>query len=125
MLPKINRIKKKKDFEIIFKNSKSFKTNLFIFRIMKNNLGQSRFGFVVSQKVSKKAVIRNKVRRRLTEIIKSKIENIKTDINLVVIALPGIEKKEFSDLKEAMNDALIKTKLVTKEYTPRGTNKNV
>ena len=112
MLPKLNRIRKKKDFEIIFKNSKSFRNNLFIFKIMKNNLGLNRFGFVVSKKVTKKAVIRNKVRRRLSEIIKNKMGNIKTGTDLVIIALPGIEKKEFSEIKEAINNALIKTELI-------------
>ena len=77
MLSKINRIKKKKDFEIIFKKGKSFKNKLFILRFIKNNLNQNRFGFVVSQKVSKKAVVRNKVRRRLAEIIKSYFNNLK------------------------------------------------
>ena len=68
MLPKINRIKKKKDFEAIFKNSKTTRTNFFIFKISKNKLDINRFGFVVSQKVSKRAVVRNKVRRRLADL---------------------------------------------------------
>lgn len=114
MLAKINRIKKKKDFEIIFKNSKSFKTSLFIFRIMKNSLGISRFGFVVSKKLSKSAVVRNKVRRRLSEAIKAEINNIKPETDLVIIALPGVEKKEFSEVKEAINNTLIKTRLLIK-----------
>lgn len=117
MLPKENRIKKKKDFEIIFKNSKSIRNNLFILKIMENKLGFSRFGFVVSLKVSKKAVLRNKVRRILSEIIKTNQKNllsggIKTGIDLVIIALPGIEKKEFSEIKEAINSALIKARLI-------------
>jgi ribonuclease P protein component len=110
MLSKINRIRKKKDFEIIFKKSKSFKNNLFIFRVMENNLGFSRFGFVTSLKVSKKATVRNKIRRRIAEIIKAQEKNIKTGIDLVIIALPEIEKKEFSEIKDAMNNGLIKTK---------------
>jgi len=79
---------------------------------MKNNLGLNRFGFVVSQKVSKKATIRNKVRRRLTEAIKVRAKNIKTGIDVILIALPGIEKKEFSEIKEIVNNALIKSKLI-------------
>lgn len=106
MFPKINRIKKKKDFETIFKKSKSFKNNLFIFKIMENNLGINRFGFVVSQKVSKKATVRNKVRRRLTETVKAEAKNIKNGIDLVLIALPGIEKKEFLEIKESVKNAL-------------------
>ena len=112
MLPKINRIKKKKDFEIIFKTSKSFKNNLFILRIAKNNLGLNRFGFIVSLKVSKKATVRNKVRGRLSEAIKSKANKIKIGTDLIIIALPGIDKKEFPEIKEAINKSLIEAKLV-------------
>jgi ribonuclease P protein component len=109
MLPKVNRIRKKKDFETIFKNSKSFKNNLFIFKIANNSLGLNRFGFVVSQKVYKKATVRNKVRRRLMEAIKSQMGSIKNGTDLVLIALSGIEKKEFSEIREAINSALSKT----------------
>jgi len=108
MLAKINRIKKKKDFETIFKNSKSVKNNLFILKMAKNNLGINRFGFVVSQKISKKATVRNKVRRRLAEVVKTEIKNIKTGIDFILITLPGIEKKEFSEIKESLKNTLIK-----------------
>ena len=112
MFPKINRIKKKKDFEIIFKNSRSFKNNLFIFKIAKNSLGLNRFGFIVSLKVSKKATVRNKIRRRLSEAIKAQTNKIKTGTDLVVIALPEIGKKEFAEIKEAVGTSLAKSGLV-------------
>lgn len=110
MLSRINRIKKEKDFESAFKNSKSFKNNLFILRIKKNDLGLNRFGFVVSKKVSKKAVVRNKIKRILTEAVKTHIKNIKSGTDLIIIALPGIEEKNFSEVKETVNNALIKSK---------------
>jgi ribonuclease P protein component len=106
MLPKINRIKKKKDFEEIFKKGKILRSNFFIFRLTKNDLGLNRFGFVVSQKVSKKATVRNKARRRLTEAIKAEAKNVKNGTDLVIIALPGIEKKEFSEIKKAVQDGI-------------------
>lgn len=93
MLPKINRIKKKKDFEIIFKKGASLKNNLFILRFVKNNLNQNRFGFVVSQKISKKATIRNKIRRKLTEAIKIQAKNIKTGTDLSFNRSAGNRKK--------------------------------
>jgi len=112
MLLKINRIKKKKDFENVFKKSKSFKNNLFIFKVAKNNTRSNRFGFVVSQKVSKKATLRNKVRRRLMEII-GKIKNIKAGVDVVLIALPGIEKKDFSEIKTALDEMFIRAELIS------------
>lgn len=74
----------------------------------RNNLGLNRFGFVVSKKVSNKAVVRNKIRRRLSEIIKAEINNIKNGTDLIIIALPGIEKKEFSEIKKSIEEALTK-----------------
>jgi ribonuclease P protein component len=112
MLPKINRIKKKKDFEAIFKNSKSFRDNLFVLKSAKNNLGISRFGFVVSQKISKKATVRNKVRRRMSEAVRADIKNAKTGIDAVFIALSGVEKRKFSEIKKAINGALVKLKII-------------
>jgi ribonuclease P protein component len=121
MLPKINRIKKKKDFDTIFKTARrepSFKGSFFVFRAVKNNLGINRFGFVVSQKVSKRATVRNKVRRRLTAAIKDEAKNIKPGIDLVLIAQPGIEKQEFLEIRAAVKKNLVKSGISTE-------NKNV
>ena len=108
MLPKINRIKKKKDFEGIFKNGKTLTTSFFILKISKNQLGVSRVGFVVSKKISPKATIRNKVRRRLSGVVEKEIEKIKNGTDLVFIALPGIRGKTFGSIKEATEKILIK-----------------
>ena len=119
---------------MIFKNSKSLRSSLFILKIKKNKLGLDRFGFVVSQKVSKRATVRNKIKRRLSEVIRAEIKNIypvksapqsgtmscearqfngmKNGTDLVLIALPGIEKVEFFDIKKTINDTLVKAGLV-------------
>ncbi len=100
MLGKENRLRRKKDFEEIFKKGRSFKESFLVLKILKNNLKVSRFGFVVSQKVSKKAVVRNKIKRRLREIVGL---NIKKNLQIgggkkvdgALISLPGSEKKKF------------------------------
>lgn len=115
MLPKINRIKKKKDFELIFKKARSLKHKFLILKIARNNLNLNRFGFVVSLKVSKRAVVRNKIRRRLSESIKAEEKNIKIGTDAVLIALAGIEKQEFSEIKEMVYGALYKASAITKQ----------
>lgn len=110
MLPRINSIKSQRDFGAIFRKAKSLKNNLFVLKIAKNELGINRFGFVVSQKVSKKATIRNKVKRRLSEAARGEIRNIRSGTDVVLIALPGIEKKEFFEIKKTLNEALVKVK---------------
>jgi len=103
MLKKQNRLKNKKDFDEIFKRGKSFGSKILFLKIKDNKLNYNRFGFIVSQKVAKKAVVRNKIKRRLREIIRKENEKIKPGWDIVLIALPGIEKEEFTSLKEQIN----------------------
>ena len=113
MLPKINRLKKKRDFEIVFEKGKSSRDNFLALRAAPNNSEISRFGFIVSKKISKKAVVRNKIRRRLSFAIEQEIKNIKKGVDVILVALPGIEKKEFSEIQEAVKGALNRVKLTS------------
>ncbi|MEK7540776.1 MAG: ribonuclease P protein component [Patescibacteria group bacterium] len=107
MLSKINRLRKEKDFETLFKKGKSFRNGFLILKIVQNNLEESRFGFIVSQKVSKKAALRNKIKRRIRAVARQNIKKIRKGIDVALIALPGLEKKNFLETKEILN-ALLK-----------------
>lgn len=73
MLKKINRGLKKKDFEISRSRGRMYQSPLFGVAVVKKEEGEPQFGFVISKKISKKAVDRNKIRRRLAEVIKNKM----------------------------------------------------
>lgn len=108
MLPKQNRLKKRKDFEKVFKQGRGFKEDFLFLKVIENNLEVSRFGFLVSQKVSKKAVVRNKIKRRLRELLKTKLPEIKKGIDGVLIALPGLEDRDFWELEKILTKLLEK-----------------
>ena len=112
MLPKINRLRKEKDFKKLFKKGKSFKNNFLILKVTQNNLKESRFGFIISKKISKKAVLRNKIKRGLRNIIQEKIKDIREGVDVVVIVLPGSEKKNFLETEEILNNLLKKAGLI-------------
>ncbi len=111
MLPARNRLKKKKDFERIFKEGQGFKQGFLYLKIKKNNLKSSRFGFIVSKKFAKKAVIRNKTKRRLRELIKIKLPEIKKGIDGIIIVIPGLKTTDFQQLEEIINKLFKKAKL--------------
>ncbi len=111
MLPKENRLKKKKDFETVFKQGKGFKQGFLYLKIIKNNLDTSRFGFVISKKFSKKAVIRNKAKRRLSEIIKIRLPGIKKGIDAIIVVMPGAEN-DFQKLEQIINKLFKKAKIL-------------
>lgn len=116
MLTKENRLRKKKDFEIIFKNGKTFKEGFLILKIIKTNLEKNRFGFIISQKVSKKATVRNRIKRKLREVVRLNIKEGSDDkekgVDVALIILPGIDKKDFSEAKESLIKLFKKVGLV-------------
>jgi len=100
MLPKTNRLTREKDFGIIFRKGKGFKEDLLLLKIIKNNLGLIRFGFIVSQKVSKKAAVRNRIKRRLRAIANREIKKNKKGLDIIFVVLPGFEKNKFQDIEK-------------------------
>lgn len=109
MLPKTNKLKKKKDIERVFKSGKGFKEDFLILKMVKNNLKNSRFAFIVSQKVSKKATLRNKIRRRLSELARRHLPPGRPGMDIVIMALPGLEEKDFWEIEETVNKLFART----------------
>ncbi len=110
MLPARNRLKKKKDFERVFKEGQGFKQGFLYLKIKKNSFRSSRFGFIVSKKFSPKATIRNKIKRRLRELVKIKLPEIKKGIDGIIVVIPGAEN-EFQKLKDTLDKLLKKAKI--------------
>jgi ribonuclease P protein component len=111
MLFKENRLKKDKDFKRVFKEGKGAKEGFLFFKWAPNKLKISRFGFVVSQKVSKKAVLRNKIKRRLREIIRARTPRIKKGIDGIFIASQGLIEKNYKELERLVDIIFKKTKI--------------
>ncbi len=113
MLSYKNRLIKRKDFERIFKKGDTYKEKELILRVKKNNLSDSRFGFIVSKKVSKKASTRNLIKRRLRAIIIKKLKNIEKKQDMAFIVLPGLERRDFKELENIVNRIFLKAKIKT------------
>lgn len=111
MLPKKNRLTKEKDFKNIYKNGKSSYTGSLGVKIAVNNLLINRYGILVGTKISKKAVIRNKIKRQIKEIIRLQEEKVKKGYDIVVITLPGIRENKYEQIEEQIFKNLKKLRL--------------
>lgn len=76
--------------------------------MLKNGSDQNRFGFIISQKVSKKAVVRNKIRRRLAEIAKINLNKSYVGFDFVFIIMPIAGQKSFSEIAECVKNIINK-----------------
>lgn len=101
-LPKKYRLPSKSEIEKVFKKGKIINSNFLSIRSNRNNLSFSRFVVIVSLKISKKAVVRNKIKRRLSEIIRLNILKSKPGYDLVFSVKTGILGQNYGELKELL-----------------------
>ena len=112
MLAKINRLRKNKDIQKVFEKGRILKQDLLILKILYNDLDESRFAFIASKKFSKKAVIRNKIKRKLREAVYFNLKKIQKGVDVVAIASPGLEIKDFKEIKEIVSKLFKKAKII-------------
>lgn len=110
MLEKKNRICKNKEFDRVF-TGQSFYAKFLGIKSTDNDKGETRIGVLVGLKVSKKAVLRNKLKRQIKSIISQELPLIKSGKDLVVITLPQILETEFEDIRSAIKGGLKKLNL--------------
>jgi ribonuclease P protein component len=64
------RLKKRRDFLLAAKGRKAGRRAFLLESRRRDDDGPARFGFTISKRVSKKAVERNRIRRRLREAVR-------------------------------------------------------
>lgn len=103
MLTKANRLKSDRDFKRVFKNGRILENNFFRIKFFRNQKNTNRFGFIVSNRISNKATVRNSLRRRLRSASKSLLKNYGTGFDIVI--WPKIEavKLKYADLYFNLN----------------------
>ncbi len=104
MLPKIHRINKDL-FKKVFSAGKNLHTKLIFLKISTIVEKNIRFAFAVSAKVSKKAVARNRLKRRARSITSKLLPSFKKDIAVLVFFKKGSEALDFKELEKELTFA--------------------
>lgn len=86
----------------------SFKTPIFTLRFSRNDFLYNRYSVVVSKKVDKRAVVRNKLKRKITDVIKQTFSKIKTSYDIVFFATKQALDLSDSKLEEEVVNVLRK-----------------
>lgn len=116
MLKKKYRLKNEKAFSATFRlrncKSNEFLT-LYVGKEKSDEKIPTKAGFVVSKKIHKRAVKRNKIKRRLREIYISAVknhlaDNLQKSLSLIFIARGKALDADFSELNSAVLDLMQK-----------------
>jgi len=118
MLPRENRLKHDRDFKTIFTNGRFVSGSLVngqIWKIDPEKYSRRKYssedlkiGFVVSKKLSKSAVIRNRIKRQMREVVRLFIQKnrLKTGYFLLISAKKEILDKEYKEIEKSIEQLL-------------------
>ena len=112
MLKSTSRLKKEKDFGKVLRSGKKIRDEFLAIRFVAGSGEKTRFGVSVSKRVSKKATKRNKIRRQELALCAALLPRIKGKLDIVIFALPGLEKKSFPEIKEMTEKIFLKAQIL-------------
>ena len=90
-------------FQAVYAGGRTWADRNVVFKVMPNALDISRYGFTVSRRVGK-AVVRNRVKRRLREIVRQ--ARLKPGWDFIIIARVPAAEAEFAELAGSVRRGL-------------------
>lgn len=113
MLPNQNRLRRREDFAKVYAKGDRYRGTYLNLRILfDSNDPFTRIGIVVSKKVSKLAVTRNRFKRQLRAIFRQLLSQLKNGLQIVVTVTTVQSKPSYQELWDDLKNLLAKAKVL-------------
>jgi len=86
MLPRQNRLRKKEDVDRVFRRGRPVSGGLVMIKHLGSDSATPRVAVLVGKKLEKKAVHRNRIKRRLREVIRLHVDQLPAGRDLLIVA---------------------------------------
>ena len=107
--PPEKRLRKRSDFAQVYSRGRQWSHPAIRLRVLPNHGCPSRFGFAVGKHVGK-AVVRNRLKRRLREVVRQAA--IRPGYDVVVTGRPAATATTYLQLRTALMDMLARARLL-------------
>lgn len=104
------RLRRRQEFDAVFQQGRTWANELLVLRSLPNQLDHNRYGFVTSRRLGT-AVVRNRVRRRLREAVRSL--PLWAGWDMVISAKAAAAGADFHELKRAVADLLARARILS------------
>jgi ribonuclease P protein component len=118
-LPKPHRLRRRQDFHKVYQHGKYYPGVNLILRSLRHlpssnteNLPATRFGMSVSQKVSKKAVVRNLLKRQVKGALRQLLPQIEPGWSIVIGVRPSAQGCEYVEILRELEQLLTAAEVI-------------
>jgi len=100
---------KPEQYALVYNKGRSWTSALVVMKALPNDLTFSRYGLSVSKRIGK-AVTRNRVKRVLREILRTK--SLEPGWDIMFIVRPLAAKANYADMEKSIGDLLSRAQLL-------------
>ena len=100
-MPPLEMLRRKADFDAIGRHGTVRSSRLLVLRSMRTSGSRTRIGLSTPRSLGG-AVQRNRVRRRLRELVREQLKATEVGLDLLLIARPEAAAASFADLRETV-----------------------
>ena len=94
-------LKKNADFQIVYKEGKSFANKYLVMYVKENDLGINRIGISVSKKVGN-SVVRHRIKRLILESYRLHEDMFNSSLDMVIIARNTAKDRSYAEISSAV-----------------------
>ena len=92
---------KNRDFQVVYKNGKSYANKYLVMYVLNNNTEENRLGISVSKKVGN-SVIRHRITRLIRESYRLQESKFQNGFDIVVIARASANGRTYQEIESAL-----------------------
>lgn len=94
-------LKKNKDFQVVYRNGKSYANKYLVMYVIENGLERNRIGISASKKVGN-SVVRHHLARLIRENYRLLEENFQCGYDIIIVVRVSAKEITFADMKSAL-----------------------
>ena len=99
--PHSESLKKNRDFQLTYKEGKSYANRYLVLYVRENGLARNRLGVSVSKRVGN-SVVRHRITRLVRENYRLREDMFNSGLDMVVVARVNAKEKSFEEIGSAL-----------------------
>ncbi len=117
-LPSKNRLKRRSDFQTVYRKGIRRSSRYFILKAFPANSNSltefcdTKIGISISRKVSKKAVVRNRIKRQIRAVFRCLLPKISSPWLIVIVVKAEAKECKYEHFLRELEKLLIKAEII-------------